>query len=150
MRRTTILVFLVSVLSAFAQISADENTPNLPGHGTKDADYISPRFDIVTAKFLFLGNPGSDASGSTYYERARIQIITSFQGNLSGQIKVSYTAIDFPPEHKDVMPSLGAEYILFIRDNKNDPDDYELDKILPCTAHNLASIKALIESKESR
>jgi hypothetical protein len=149
MKITFTFLLVILFLGTLFQIRADTIDQRMPGHSKKDQDFINPTIDIVVAKFIALGNGSADEVGATYYERAQVQITSTLQGALSGNIKVSFTARSFPKNEKDALPALNTEYILFIRDQKIDPDDYELEKILPATDQNIARIKSLIAAAPS-
>jgi hypothetical protein len=141
-----IFICLLVSLSIYATASttrADVNDPKMPGHEIKERNLINSKVDVVIGKFISLGNLGDDNLGASY-ERAEIQITNSLQGPLLGNIKVSYAVRSFPLEHKEIVPALNTEYILFIRDQKIASDNYELVKILPATDTNITRIKALI------
>ena len=147
MKINSIYLLVVLLWGGINQIQADASTLNMPGHDQKDSVLINPKIDIVIAQFISTGNAAADEIGFIYYERAQIRIIQSLQGTFSGNIKVSYRAKSFPAENKEVIPYLNTDYILFIRTQRIDPDDYELEKILPATSQNIARIKALIASQ---
>jgi len=147
----TIIICLISIMffNFPSRVNADPESPQLPGNTVNEQELINSKTDIVIAKFISLGNASIDELGATYYERAQIQISSSLRGLLSGTIKISFSAKTFPKNEKDVLPTLNTEYILFIRNQKIDPDDYELQKIIPASAANLTRIKALVASKEN-
>jgi hypothetical protein len=145
-------IFLLSLLSLTICLSnviaskADDSV--LPGDEKKESDLINPTIDIVIGKFIALGVMGDpDGGGVRYYQKGKIEIISILRGTLSGDILVSYLQKSFAIDHKEVGPSIAVDYIFFIKNQTIEPDEYELEKVLPASNEDVARIKALIVSQ---
>ncbi len=145
--KINLLIACVITLCTIPAMS-DDNAPTpsgttvLSGHEKKSEGLVAVVPDIVVAKFTFLGNGGDDAPGSTFYEKAAIEVISSLKGTLSGDLQAGYTVKLFPPSKKETVPVIGTPYIMFIQ--PMGPTENEIKKLLPATDDNIAKVKALI------
>jgi hypothetical protein len=144
--RAKLLIFGLLMLTAVSVLTASDNKGSddiFPGHDKKNEELIKTVTNIVVAKFTSLGNLNLDAPGEVLYVHAKIEIASCLKGSLSGTLQARYNVQDFSEGPTETLPVVGTQYIMFIRDYHL--PDYRIEKILPATDTNLASIKALID-----
>jgi hypothetical protein len=138
-----VMIFVGLALSG-ANDGGNSNASVLMGHEKKSEDLAKNVTDIIIAKFTSLGNENSDSPGASFYERANIEVLSSLEGTLAGNIRVGYTIHFFPPSEREAVPVIGTQYIMFIQ--KLGPAEYEIKKLLLATDENVSAVKALINS----
>jgi hypothetical protein len=142
MKTKVFYLTLFICFNSFAPLGrADVNAPLLPGHKAIEGDLLKIS-DVVIAKINSFGVIEADNAGALSYEQVNIEITSVLKGKLSGKYKVSFELHTFPPSEHEIVPTLGIEYIMFIKTLS--PDEYEVVKVLPSSAQNVARIKALI------
>lgn len=136
--------YLAILLTALSTASASEL---LPGHRLKLEDVLRSSTDIVLASFRSNGFRSLGTSGELYYERVKIRIVASLKGSLTGDIVAGYRLKAMPGPDKEVQPSLGPEYILFI--NGADSNQIEMNKALRSDEVNLQQLRLAIANRGS-
>jgi hypothetical protein len=138
-----ILVLLVMVIVDTSN-AASSDSAVLPGHEKRAEKLVSSVSAVVIAKFISLGYGGTDAPGSTFFERAKVAVVSSIKGSLSGTITVGYSVQEIPEAEKESAPIIGTPYIMFIQ--TLGPDEHEIRKLLAATDDNIALVKAIIST----
>jgi hypothetical protein len=132
-----------------ADASNGDLGPVLTGHEKRNEDVLLTASDIVIARFEFLGNPDLGPAGAVAYRHAKVEILSSLEGNLSGNLLADYHVQYGPEGINETMPIIGTPYILFI-EKAEQGEHFHIEKMLPQSEQNVASVKALLYARSKR
>ena len=135
---------LIGMLAVGTCYAVSDKTPVLPGHDRKTEELVPSVPSIVIAKFISLGFGEADDPGAITFEQAKVEIVSSLRGSLSGTITASYSVRSFPVAEKESAPITGIRYIMFIQ--TLGPNEHEIRKLLAATDDNIALVKAIIST----
>jgi hypothetical protein len=150
------LVFSIAQL-AYSQ-SENQTGILLCGHNFADKDAFRKSTDVVVASFVSLSAPTIAWAGETSHS-ARIHIIKTLNGGLSGDMKLNLDIADIDMPERNIRaesePTLGVNYILFIQNTKSVPQmkdlpaNYQVVKMLEANDANLARVNQLLSGTQS-
>jgi len=146
-----ILAAVTAAINGYCQAPVQPNTEDdamLVGHALKDEDAFKGGVNVIVGKFISLGNGSSDSPGESYYQGANIQVISSLKGNLSGNLKASFSVKFFSKHGNETVPIVGNQYIMFLQERV--PNQFTLKKLFLATDKNIAKVKAIISAVPSK
>jgi hypothetical protein len=147
--KSGISLLLLGMLTVDTSNASSGDTVVLPGHERKTEQLAPSVSATVIGKFISLGYGGTDEPGTAFFEQAKVAVINSLEGSLSGTITASYSVRSFPVAEKESAPITGIRYIMFIE--TLGPNEHEIRKLLAATDENIALVKTIISTpKQAR